>query len=392
MELVPFVGNQVGAPNVNPFDFVRALDTFRRFNDRVYQAIDYLNPYRDQFNQKITDDIKQQNLKNTKKAQLKMPRGRYSLRTKRKFGRSRSRRKFRRRVRPRLRRSVGVMQLGNSIVRNAHSFDLKKIQAFNRYFQSTANGLAFGINECKYESHLFPTHTTLKFIADIGYRQSTAAGTAHTKYDLDSDEMARLYMKCQAIGRFKNNHGLPLYLIVYEIVAKTTDEDLPEAMITRGLDDYADADAGYEVSTLFYPNQAREFTENYKILKTHKKQLAPGEEVSYKMHLPGVVVRPKGIEQLKPVGMTGTDFVSIGGVTRGFLIRAMGTIAHDAESETSVGYCNGQIDQVFEYKYTYGWVGGLERRVVTVSAGVDTMTNVEAANVAQGGVPESGDM
>lgn len=163
-----------------------------------------------------------------------------------------------------------------------------------------------GVNECKYNT--IPMWLESNFLAhmtDLVTLDRTAGpGTIDIAIDLSKNSSglnSTLYFKNRFFRvNLSNNYGLPCKVSVYWCQAKTGNNNNMGTVVAG--DSTKEGIADFSTNALTFPSDVRSFRKHYKLIKTDKASIQPGDDFESSYAAPDVKLNPKDDEWSYPPG------------------------------------------------------------------------------------------
>lgn len=241
------------------------------------------------------------------------------------------------------------------------------------------NALINGV--CQYQAFSTGTRAILSTIHARG--KSAATTGAVNDVDYGPLENKKLYYKCTLKVVLRNNNLIPIDFISYKYIYKDDSDQSQTDLIKEGIN--AKLGSAYGISTSptfsdwtgwrapqYYPSYSEVWKHVVKIVGKQKFRLMPGEEKTliWKM---GWNKYDDDIEDAI------NNDANLRGKTKGFLLRSLGVIGHDATANQrdDVDYSQHAYDYVVTRDYWYKHEGGTSARVDEEYTNVDTVDDME---------------
>lgn len=231
--------------------------------------------------------------------------------------------------------------------------------------RSTGRNLS-GINSCSYTDVSGVDNTLLELVLQqLRYYDAENPGTLLTAPGTTGSFMKEFYFK-KVFNKLliRNNYQVPCRVAIYNMQVKSDTSITPKTAFTNGL---TDVGAPTSTSPIVYPSDSPQFLDLWKIIKTTKVVLQPGEECVL-THLsktfsydPSLVDSHAGLYQPRYAGFA-------------FLIRTEGILGHDTSVDEQ-GILAAGIDWQMDSTLVVEYSAGADIEYVYVTDGSDTFTN-----------------
>lgn len=234
------------------------------------------------------------------------------------------------------------------------------------YRHNQTQSVASQSNQCAYLSFCFGSDGDMATLAsNYGKQLNAASATETVDYDagINLSLKGSMYQKLE----FRNNSSFGCKVRVYFIVPKSDTGVGPETSITDGLDDFALANTGLELNTMYYPSDSKLFKSTYKVVKSFSIELEPGASgqcsANRKLWWNSAHEASHGLAYQK-------------GTTMCALVRLEGVISHSQASAATIGIGQATLDTMMTTRVKLRGVGsspGAYNHTGT-STNLDTMT------------------
>ncbi len=203
-------------------------------------------------------------------------------------------------------------------------------------------------------------------IAELRYYNPSVPATLTNASGASGSFQKEFYFKrVYSRLRIRNNYQAPCNVIVYPCVPREDTSINPSTTVTNGLTDIG---APTAASDLVYPTDSIQFNDLWRIDKSQRAYLDPGQEM--------VVSHAGKPFQYDPSlsdshGLTFQNRFS----ALSFLLRIVGCISHDSTDTSEVGLAIARVDVFLDTTFEIHYAAGADIKFITISDGVSTFTN-----------------
>lgn len=237
---------------------------------------------------------------------------------------------------------------------------------FTYRIRSTGNVVA-SVNECNHTgiSGWLPTNLEAA-ISSLPFFNPATPGTLTTA-DFTSGTYNKdiLFRTLTSKLTLRNNYQIPCNIRVYKCVPKSATSITPTTAFTNGL---ADQGAPASTSPLVFISDSEQFLDLYKIVRTDKAYLQPGDQYTVSDSDKNVIYDPSFLDS-QTATLDNKRYKNFS-----YVVRVDGCLAHDSsasERGQAQGAVDYQIDRIFHIQYD----AGVDLNYISVSDSSNTFTN-----------------
>lgn len=172
-----------------------------------------------------------------------------------------------------------------------------------------------------------------------------------------------LFTKCYAKLSLRNNYQLPCHATVYVCVPRTDTSITPLTAWSNGL---SDASNGSVTNITIYPSDSVQFGELWRVEKTQKKLIQPGDEMVCSYGIKPFTYDPSLTDSHNFTFQNGQSFV--------FLVAIRGIPGHDTSADEQ-SFSAAGVERVIERTYNIKYAAGADIRYTYVTETQATITN-----------------
>lgn len=265
----------------------------------------------------------------------------------------------------------------NKVIRNQKTLK-KQVKELKRVAESDMGTLLYrfiatgrviaAVNSTAYFVSKYSTTSILESVlTELRYYNPSVPGTL-TQADGTTGTFNKefLFTKAYAKTHCVNNYQTPVEVFLYVVTPRGDTSIPPDTSVTNGLTDIGNPSSS---SRMVYPTDSTQFTDLWKIVKSDRCILQPGQSRSINHSIDSPFQYDPSFHDQHSFEYLQTNKNS------SLLIRVQGVLGHDSVANEQ-GYLQGGIDfsteRVFEVKYA----AGADIKYIHLNESLDTFTNI----------------
>lgn len=263
-----------------------------------------------------------------------------------------------------------------SIKKRVASLEKKTRENYSDHtFKQTATFRVLAVqNRCGYQDTILISAGGIEqLLAAVPYVNTASVGTPST-YDARAlTNPTKFKIRIYTMTTMRNNYLYPVNLRCYLLKPKSDTSITPLGAINNGLNEQANPSIYSTTDPYLYPNDSKEFQDNWTIVHSCEMKLQSGDECYY----------PYAETVLYDQEYT-DDHTSayLKKYSRHLLVRAVGVVAHDSTTKDNVGIAPAELDCVTYRRYNLKIPGIASLKTNYVTTGLNTMAVAPVVGVA----------